>query len=86
MNEETVKNRLRAWIAGKNGTVSAEQITDSTPIVEQRVLASLHVAELLVFMSEIRGRSIDIESLRPGGFRDLNTIYATFFARPNDEH
>jgi len=84
VNEETVKNRLRAWIAGKNGKVSPGQIADTTPIVEQRILSSLHVAELLMFMSELRGQSIDIENLRPGGFRDLNTIYATFFAGRGD--
>lgn len=80
MTETMVKDRLRAWIARKNGRVSVDELTDTTPIVEQRVLSSLHVAELLVYVSELRGEPLDVADLRPGVFRDVRTIYATFFA------
>jgi acyl carrier protein len=84
MNEAAVKNLLRAWIAQKSGKLSADELTDTTPIVEQRILSSLHVAELLVYVSELRGAPLDVEDLRPGVFRDVRTIYATFFSDGRD--
>jgi acyl carrier protein len=80
MNETTVKDQLRAWIARKNGKLSADELTDTTPIIEQRILSSLDVAEFLVYVSELRDAPLDVEDLRPGAFRDVGTIYATFFA------
>jgi acyl carrier protein len=79
MNEAAVKDQLRAWIARKHGKVSIDELTDTTPIVERRILSSLHLAELLVYVSELRGEPLDVEDLRPGAFRDVRTIYATFF-------
>jgi len=84
MDEATVRSRLREWIARKSGKVTADQLSDSLPILEQRILSSLHVAELLLYIAELRDRAIDVESLRPGVFRDVDTIYKTFFAGRGD--
>ena len=84
MKEEAVKDSLRRWIAAKNGKLEAVQITDQLPIIEQRILTSLHTLEMLLYIEELRGKSIEIESLSPGMFRDLDTIYRRFFLGPSD--
>jgi len=80
MNETAVKDQLREWIARKSGKLSADELTDTTPLIEQRILSSLHIAEFLIYVSELRGEPLDVAELRPGMFRDVRTIYATFFA------
>lgn len=84
MTETEIKSELRGWIARKNGKVAVDDLTDTTPIVERRVLSSLHVAELLVYIARLRARPVDIESLRPGAFRDVETIYRVFFGGSSD--
>lgn len=85
MTEQDIKQQLRAWIVRRNGKVAAEDVTDTTPIVERRVLSSLHVAELLVYIASLRKRPVDIESLKPGAFRDVDTIYRSFFGDDIDD-
>jgi hypothetical protein len=83
MTEHDTRMRLRTWIASKRG-IAPDQITDTLPILDQRILSSLHVAELLVYIAELRGEPIDVEALRPGVFRDLDSIYRAFFAGRGD--
>lgn len=85
MNEREIKTELRAWIVRRNGKIAADDLTDTTPIVDRRILSSLHVAELLIQIARLRGRPVEIESLRPGAFRDVDTIYRAFFAADPDE-
>jgi len=53
---------------------------DSTPLISSRLITSLQVTELLLFIEEIRAEPLDIGLLKPGVFRDIDSIYATFFA------
>lgn len=55
---------------------------DDTPILEQRILTSLHVLELVLFLEQVTGLPIDVQRLRPGVFRDVDTICRSFAARP----
>jgi acyl carrier protein len=80
MTRTEIIDRLRAWIADKDGRICATDITDETPIVEQRILSSLQVVNLLLYIEQMRGAPIDIESLQPRSFRSLATIYLQFFA------
>lgn len=78
MTAAELRTHLREWIARKRG-IPTDQVTDTVPLLEHRILSSLHVAELLVLIGELRERPVDIENLRPGNFRDLDTIIQVFF-------
>jgi hypothetical protein len=68
------------WIVEKAAGICAADITEDTPIVEQRILSSLQVANLLLYIEQMSGAPIEISSLRPGVFHSLAAIYRHFFA------
>ncbi len=78
--EHDIRQTLRRWIVNTNGRIAADEFTDQTPILEQRIIKSVHVMELVVLVEQLRGRPIDVERLKPRAFRDLDAIYSTFFA------
>ncbi|HJQ69203.1 MAG TPA: hypothetical protein VKA70_09535 [Blastocatellia bacterium] len=79
-NAEEIRRSLRDWIAKKNGKIRPEEIGDQTPIIEQRIISSLQVMDLIFFLEQLSGKPIEVEDLKPGVFRDIDTIYQNFFA------
>jgi acyl carrier protein len=92
-DEAEIKDKLRQFIARKANqkgnqktkTITAEEITDDLALIEQRIITSLHVMELLVFIERLRGKALEIDGLKPGSFRDVATIYQTFFGCRHDQ-
>jgi hypothetical protein len=72
------RERLRQWILEKSGKLAAAQLRDDTPILEQRILTSLQLPELILFLEELSGRPLDVSQLKPGVFRDVDTICRNF--------
>jgi acyl carrier protein len=72
MTDEDLRAALREWIVRTGGRAGA--LRDDTPILEQRILTSLHVLELILFLERLTGRPIEVERLRPGAFRDVDSI------------
>jgi acyl carrier protein len=81
MTEPALREALREWIVKTSGRIVPETLRDDTPILEQRILTSLHVLELVLFLEQVTGRPIDVHRLQPGAFRDVETICRTFAAR-----
>ncbi len=77
--EEEIRRSLRDWIAKKSGKIRPEDLSDQTPIIEQRIISSLQVMDLIFFLEQLSGRAIEVDDLKPGVFRDINTIYRNFF-------
>ena len=75
-----IRDALRTWIATKNGKVTPEAIADDTPILEQRLLSSLHVPELILYVEQLSGKPISVGQLKPGVFRSIDAIAANFFS------
>ena len=75
---DDARESLRAWIAKRNGRIPAREIADDTPLIEQRILKSLDTLDLIVFLERLRGAPIEIEDLKIGVFRDVDTIVRTF--------
>jgi hypothetical protein len=78
-SESEIRAALRAWIVRASGKVEAEELTDATPIVERRILSSLQVPELLLYIETLRGAPVDVQQLRPGALGDIDAMYRVFF-------
>ena len=78
-NESEIRQHLREWIVHKSGSLSPNEIADDTPIIERRIIKSLQIPDLILFVEEHTGRAIDVEQLKPGVFRNIDTIYRNFF-------
>ncbi|MGI8758358.1 MAG: hypothetical protein ACR2K0_03545 [Acidimicrobiales bacterium] len=79
-SEAEVRHALRAWVRRRSTVEVPETFDDHTPLITTRYLTSIQVADLLLYVEELRGESLDPGSLRPGVFTDVDSIYATFLA------
>jgi len=77
--EEEIRRSLRDWIVKSNGKIRPEEVGDQTPIIEQRIISSLQVMDLIFFLEQLSGAPIEVDDLKPGVFRDIDTIYQNFF-------
>ncbi len=73
-----MRAQLRTWVLGKAKDLPADELTDQTPLFEQRYLRSIHIPELLLFLERISGVEVDVEDLRPNDFRDIDTLIERF--------
>ncbi|MBZ0232238.1 MAG: acyl carrier protein [Deltaproteobacteria bacterium] len=76
----TAKDRLRAWILEHGRRVDGVELTDDTPLLEKRILSSLQIADLLLFLEELRGAPVELEGLTGASFRDLGAMSRAFLA------
>jgi len=84
VTEADVRAALRRWVEDRSPGLAPGSLDDRTPLIASRIITSLQVTDLLLFVEELRAASIDPGSLRPGVFGDIDTIYATFFADQGD--
>ena len=82
--EAEVKRTLREWVIRVSGKVPPEALDDETPIIEQRIITSLQILDLILFLEKESGRPIDVSQLKPGVFRNINVIYRNFFQEGQD--
>jgi len=80
VTEQEERDALRAWIRAHNPDVPDGEPADDTPVIERRYLTSLQVADLLLYIEELRQAPIDPRRLQAGVFKSIDTIHATFFA------
>jgi hypothetical protein len=74
-----MRSELRSFVLGKaKAPVRPEDLTDQTPLLADGWLRSVHLPELLLLMERLRGAPIDVEDLKPGDFRDIDTIVSRF--------
>ena len=78
--EAELRDALRTWVREHSPAAVGDDFSDTTPLIASGHLTSLQVTDLLLFVEELRQAPLDPASLRPGVFRDVDTIYATFLA------
>ena len=83
-HEIEIRDALRAWIVKTNGKIQHDQLDDETPIIEQRIITSLQVMDLILFLEKLSNRSIEVDTLKVGVFRNINSIYDAFFVSVNE--
>lgn len=79
-SEDEARRALRSWVRDRSPAPALEGFDDQTPLIASRLITSLQITDLLLFIEELRGAPLDPASLRPGVFRDIDTIYARFLA------
>lgn len=72
------KTRLRAWILAHTSRIADAELHDDTPLLERRILTSLQLADLLLFLEELRGSPVDLERVTGAAFRDLASLAQAF--------
>lgn len=79
MTESEIRQRLRAWIVNR-ARDKPDDLRDDMPILENGILTSLDVVELILFIENLRGGAeVSAEDLEPSAFRDIDSIYRSFF-------
>jgi hypothetical protein len=56
------------------------KVEDDTPLLEERVITSFDVLDLMLHLERVSGQRITRAQLVPGSFRDINTIARVFLA------
>jgi acyl carrier protein len=79
-DREAVFRMLREWIHTANPTAVALCMDPDTDLIKSRILESLQVVDLVLFLERQTGREILSEHLNPDTFRTLNSIFLNFFA------
>lgn len=80
VTEPELKAALRGWLAERNPEVAADTIQDNTPLIERRLLTSIQVMDLALFLEDLRGEPLDMTRLKKGAFASIDAIWTTFFA------
>jgi acyl carrier protein len=78
-DRDSVLQSLRDWLRRVNPNHPAVCVDPDTDIIESRILESLQVVELILFLEQKTGRTILVEDLDPATLRTLNSIYKNFF-------
>ena len=74
------REKVRSWLAEHGRTtVDGATLTDATPLIDEGILSSIQVPELLLFIEDLRGRPVEVSELQPGAFRSVDAIVSTFF-------
>jgi hypothetical protein len=79
-----VRKALRDWIIKTNGTIDPAELNDSTPIIERRILKSVHVLDLILLIERLNETPIDPGKLKVGVFRSIDAIVDNFFPEDGD--
>jgi len=80
MDEERAKAELRSWILERAETGSGQEFGYDTQVLEEGLLSSLDVVELILFIESIKGGEVDPDAIEPESLTDINTMYAVFLA------
>ncbi|MBY0358026.1 MAG: hypothetical protein K2W82_08505 [Candidatus Obscuribacterales bacterium] len=83
--QEDMKKELHAWIVKNNAKIKAEELCNDTDIIRERIINSLQIIDLLLFVERLSGTSVEVEQLKPGAFKNIDTIYQNFLERQGDE-
>jgi hypothetical protein len=80
MNQEhDIKNHLSTWVAEQSSDYTHDSVPFDLPIIEQRIITSVQIMELILFLEHLRGEPIDPMQIKPGAFSSIDAIYQHFF-------
>lgn len=74
----TAISKVRTCLAAIKPDVDLDSIGNDTPLLEERVITSFDVLELMLHLERADGQEIKRTQLVPGSFRDIETIARVF--------
>lgn len=81
MNEAKIKSDIRGWICKKSNHNNLENLNDETQIIEKRIISSVQLMDLIMYLESLMDESINVNHLKPGAFNSVNCIYTRFFIK-----
>ena len=79
MNAQAIES-VRGCLSSIKPDLNADAIAVDTPLLEERIITSFDVLDLLMHLENVSGRPIRREQLQPGSFRDIATIARVFLS------
>lgn len=76
--ETEYKEELLKWVLKVSTKVRPEELTVSTPLIETRIISSMQVMELILFLEKLKGSRLNMKAMKPGAFTNIESIYNTF--------
>ena len=80
MQDKDVVSLLSDWILDRAGVTDRDGFTTTTKIIDDGLLTSLDVVELILYIEDLRGDEVDVDALEPESFTNVDTLLSTFFA------
>jgi hypothetical protein len=80
-SETELRGELRSWVLARSGNAERAKsavLTDQTPLFTERWLRSIHLPDLILTIERLTGQLVDVESLAPGDFKDIETLVGRF--------
>lgn len=74
-----IRETLRSWITERSRKSLPSPLLDDTALIEQGILSSVQVMDVILLIERMRNRPVEVDELKPGSFRDINSIVRTFF-------
>ncbi len=80
MNKEhSIKDELCRWVANHSAIFTGEVVPSNMAIIEKRVITSVQLMDLILYMEHLRGEPINPQHIKPGAFTSVDSIYQHFF-------
>jgi acyl carrier protein len=73
------RDAVRAWILQKAPKLDPALLTDDTQILKERLITSLQIMDLILFIESRRKGSIDRTRMKPENFQTIRGICDAFF-------
>jgi acyl carrier protein len=73
------REAVRGWILQKVPDLDPARLDADTPILKDRVITSLQILDLILFIESRRKGSIDRKRMKPENFQSIRSICDAFF-------
>lgn len=77
--EQSIKQQLRLWISQCQSEIKAEDILDTTPLIADKLISSVQVLDLILYLEHLGAEELNPEKLNPKSFQSIQSIYENFF-------
>lgn len=78
MSKNETKNLIKNWILDMNNSLKSEDVSYDTPILEKKLISSLQVMDLILYLEKLKKGAISLDNMKPESFQNINSIYSSF--------
>jgi acyl carrier protein len=79
MGENEVKSALESWVVTNARDREVTSVPHDHDLFTGRVVDSLRFVDLVLYIEELSGRTLDLETLDLANLRTIDGIYHSFF-------